>query len=408
MFLLHATKNNLKNRIIIKNTTLLLWRTRLKKILFCIGTRPEAIKMLPLFIKFQKDKSFNCKLLSTGQHAELLNQVLEVFNIKPDYELNIMKQGQDLNHITAKCLLQSIDIFNEFHPDLTFVHGDTSTAFSIGLSCFYNNIPIAHVEAGLRTNQIRSPFPEEFNRKIISNISDLNFAPTKRAVENLKSENIQSTKIFLTGNTIVDSLDHLFEKWEDNITKSQVYKKFKWLIPHINKKKIILVTTHRRENFDEGLKNICKAIFELSNEFIDELMFIFPVHLNPNIKKIVENQLMEINQVKLLQPLNFIEFVYLQNSCDFILSDSGGVQEEAAYLKKPVLVLRDITERQESIDAGIVKLVGNNTNEIINETRKLILDKNHYNSMIAEKNPYGDGQANKRIISITKQYFKIH
>lgn len=379
----------------------------MKKILFCIGTRPEAIKMLPLFIEFQKDKNFNCKLLSTGQHAELLNQALEVFNIKPDYELKIMKQGQDLNHITAKCLLHSIDIFNEFKPDLTFVHGDTTTAFSIGLSCFYNNIPIAHVEAGLRTNQIQSPFPEEFNRKIISNISALNFAPTKKAVENLKFENISNTKIFLTGNTIVDSLDYLFEKWEDNITKSSIDKKFKWLIPHINKKKIILVTTHRRENFDEGLKNICKSIFELSNEFKDQLLFLFPVHLNPNIKNIVENQLKEINQIKLLKPLNFIEFVYLQNSCDFILSDSGGVQEEAAYLKKPVLVLRDITERQESIDAGIVKLVGNNTNAIINETRKLILDKNHYNNMISRKNPYGDGQANKRIISITKQYFEI-
>ena len=378
----------------------------MKRLLFCVGTRPEAIKILPLLGKFREKRKFECVLLSTGQHKELLTQVFNTFQIFPDISLDIMKDGQNLSHITSSCITNLQKIFEENEFDLTVVHGDTSTAFAASVSSFYNKVPIAHVEAGLRTHSLETPFPEEFNRRMIANIADLHFTPTTIASDNLRKEYVAENSIFVTGNTIVDSVKFLLELLRnDSGFRENLAQKFLWLQEY-QSCKIILVTSHRRENFNDGIKNICKALLMSAERFADKAVFVFPVHLNPNIRKIVFEQLGGVKNIKIIEPLEYADFIYLQTLCDFIVTDSGGIQEEAACLHKPVLVMRDKTERLESVNSGIAKLVGNDIETICREVGELITNNELYRQMSSGNNPYGDGNANGRIHDAIINYFK--
>lgn len=389
-----------------------------KKILIVFGTRPEAIKMAPLIIRFQESESFTTLVCVTAQHREMLDQVLEIFSIKPDYDLNVMQTGQDLYDLTARILIGMRKILKEADPDIVLVHGDTTTSFATSLAAFYQQIPVAHVEAGLRTHQIYSPWPEEINRQLTSRIANYHFAPTLLSKQNLIEEGVKEDRIFVTGNTVIDSLYEIVEKIKtSNYLKSQI-------VEHLNSdhiqlnlieswaksdRKLILITGHRRENFGKGFINICKAIKELAIKY-PEADFVYPMHLNPNVKNAVQEvfglikhkKKPKINNVYFIAPLDYIPFVYLMNLSYLILTDSGGIQEEAPALGKPVLVMRDTTERPEAVNAGTVRLVGTSTDMIIAEVSSLIDNENVYKAMAKANNPYGDGKASSRIVEVFK------
>jgi UDP-N-acetylglucosamine 2-epimerase (non-hydrolysing) len=372
-----------------------------QKILLVFGTRPEAVKMAPLVKEFQKyPEKFETRVCVTAQHRQMLDQVLQVFDIKPDYDLNIMSPNQDLYDVTSKVLLGLRDVLKDFAPDVVFVHGDTTTSMAAAIAAFYQQIKVAHVEAGLRTYNLFSPFPEEMNRQLTDRLCDYCFAPTETSKQNLLQEKIDENKIFITGNTVIDALlmaTDILQKNNDlqkKITAEITEKGYK-----INTdKKYILVTGHRRENFGEGFLNICKALQQiaLKNHEID---IVYPVHLNPNVQKPVYELLADIKNIYLIEPLDYLPFVYLMKNSRLILTDSGGVQEEAPSLGKPVLVMRNTTERPEAVEAGTVKLVGTNCDTIVNSVNLLLNNSEIYNKMSTAHNPYGDGKASVRIVS---------
>lgn len=387
----------------------------MKKIMLVFGTRPEAIKMAPLVKAFQAKKdSFETIVCVTGQHREMLDQVLSLFDIKPDYDLNIMKQGQDLYDITSRVLLGMRDIFKICRPDILFVHGDTTTSTAAALAGFYQQIPVAHIEAGLRTNNIYSPWPEEMNRQITGRIATYNFSPTQLSRQNLLKENVADYKITVTGNTVIDALHwvtakikgdkvldqelarQLKEKGYDTTRIAKTDKEFS------DSKRLVLITGHRRENFGEGFLNICHAIQDLSKKY-PNVDFVYPMHLNPNVRKPIHevfgNDLSHFGNVFFIEPLEYLSFVFLMEKADIVLTDSGGIQEEAPGLGKPVLVMRDTTERPEAVDAGTVKLVGTNYDAIMNGVSLLLDNKPAYEAMSKATNPYGDGKACERIIN---------
>lgn len=379
------------------------------KILIIFGTRPEAIKMAPLVKEFKKDNKFDTKICVTAQHREMLDQVLEIFDLKPDYDLNIMKQNQDLYDITSNILLQIKKVFDDFKPDYVFVHGDTTTTFASSLAAFYKQIKICHVEAGLRTYDIYNPFPEEANRVLTSKLTKFHFAPTNKAMQNLLKENVDKNSILVTGNTVIDALFWVLDKIKSDLNlEKEIYEKIKHFLDDkidIKKDKFILVTAHRRENFGNGIENICHAIKTLAQNN-QNIKFIYPVHLNPNIQEPVFKILSKISNIYLIKPLDYLEFSYLMSLSYLVLTDSGGVQEEAPSLGKPVLVLRNTTERPEAVDAGTVKLVGTCIKEIVKTTQLLIDDKNEYGKMSKASNPYGDGKACEKIVGFLKEATK--
>ena len=377
----------------------------MKKILIVFGTRPEAIKMAPLIKAFQKHTGhFETKVCVTAQHRQMLDQVLELFEIVPDYDLDIMKPGQDLYDVTSNVLLGMKPVLQEFNPDTVFVHGDTTTTFAAALAAFYQQQKIAHIEAGLRTGNIYSPWPEEANRQLTTQITAYHFAPTETSKTNLLKENVEASKICVTGNTVIDALFLALDKIKSDPTlENQIIHQLSNLNYQIKDgQKIILVTGHRRENHGQGFINICTALKEiaLQNPDID---IVYPVHLNPNVQKPVKTLLAGIDNIYLIEPLQYEQFIYMMDRSYFIITDSGGVQEEAPSLGKPVLVMRDTTERPEALDAGTVKLVGTDTALIIHEAQKLIDDPKAYKQMSQASNPYGDGHTCEKIIHFTKE-----
>ncbi len=377
----------------------------MKKILIVFGTRPEAIKMAPLVKAFQKHTDgFETKVCVTAQHREMLDQVLDLFEITPDYDLDIMKPGQDLYGVTSNVLLGMKSVLTDFNPDIVFVHGDTSTTFAASLAAFYQQIPVAHIEAGLRTGDIYSPWPEEANRQLTTQITAYHFAPTETSKENLLKENVNEQNIAVTGNTVIDALFLALDKIKND---PKLEQKILHQLSDLNyqfkdDKKVILVTGHRRENHGQGFINICSALKEiaLTNPGID---IVYPVHLNPNVQKPVKAMLADVKNIHLIEPLQYEQFIYMMDKSYFIITDSGGVQEEAPSLGKPVLVMRDTTERPEALDAGTVKLVGTDTALIIKEAQELIDSKKAYKYMSQASNPYGDGQACQKIINFLKE-----
>jgi UDP-N-acetylglucosamine 2-epimerase (non-hydrolysing) len=366
-----------------------------KKISVVFGTRPEAIKLAAVILELKRNENFEVNVCITAQHREMLDQVLKVFEINPDVDLGLMKDNQTLSDLSARILPAMDSYYKNYKPDLVLVQGDTTTTFIASLAAYYNRIKIAHVEAGLRTWNKYSPFPEEINRVLTSKLADLHFAPTKISKGNLITEGVQQEKIFITGNTVIDALLLASEKIKNNTIK----------IPglrndiHSGNGNIILITGHRRESFGEGFKNICQAISFLAEEFAD-YNFIYPVHLNPNVRKPVFEILSSKKNIFLIEPLDYLPFVSLMNESKLILTDSGGIQEEAPSLGKPVLVMRDTSERPEGISAGTAKLVGVKREEIIKEVKKLLLSKHEYSKMANVVNPYGDGKASARIAGI--------
>ena len=358
-----------------------------KKFLMVFGTRPEAIKMAPLFLELKKSKLIDIKLCITSQHKEMLTQILDFFKIVPDYDLNVMKKNQNLFDLTSIILKKMKAVLNDFKPEVVFVHGDTTTGMAASLASFYHKSKICHVEAGLRTNDKNSPFPEEINRKIISSLADFHFCPTTESKDNLIKENINSKKILVTGNTVIDALKISIDKVLKNPSQKIVN-----LSDKIGNEKFLLVTAHRRENHGIGIKNICEAILEIIRQN-DPIKIVFPVHLNPNVRNPVYKYLSSNKNIILTEPLDYEDFLWLMKKAYFIMSDSGGVQEEAPTFGKPVLVLRESTERPEAVNAGTVILVGNNKKTIINEANNLFNNNEYYNNFTNLANPYGDGTA---------------
>jgi len=376
----------------------------MKKILLVFGTRPEAIKMAPLVLEFKKHpKDFETVVCVTGQHREMLDQVLQLFQIMPDYDLNIMKPNQDLYDITSRILLGMRDVLREVAPDIVFVHGDTTTSTTVALAAFYQQIPVAHIEAGLRTGNIYSPWPEEMNRLITSKIATYHFAPTPLSKNNLLKENTDEKAIVVTGNTVIDALQWVTQKITTDETLSTTIQyellKLGYDVTRLTEgRKLVLITGHRRENFGDGFLHICHAIKELAERY-PHIDFVYPMHLNPNVRKPVLDVLGEnTSNVFLIEPLQYLPFVFLMNHSYLILTDSGGVQEEAPGLGKPVLVMRNTTERPEAVDAGTVKLVGTDKERIKQHVIQLVEDANLYNEMSQAQNPYGDGLACERIV----------
>lgn len=380
----------------------------MKKILLVFGTRPEAIKMAPLVHEFKKHPDqFETKVCVTGQHREMLDQVLELFQIVPDVDLNIMKSGQDLYDVTSRVLLGMRDVLDALKPDVVFVHGDTTTSSAAALAAFYRQIPVAHVEAGLRTGNIYSPWPEEMNRLITGRIATYHFAPTPLSKQNLLKENVDSQHILVTGNTVIDALHWVVKKIQAELgLKTSLHEsilRFGYDTNRLNEgKRLVLITGHRRENFGEGFLNICHAIKNLAQRY-PEVDYVYPVHLNPNVRKPV----MEIlgggaDNIYLIDPLPYLEFVYLMEQSYLILTDSGGIQEEAPGLGKPVLVMRDTTERPEAVEAGTVLMVGTDKERIEKMVSRLLEDHPFYSSMSDAINPYGDGHACERIVEFFK------
>lgn len=365
-----------------------------KKILIVFGTRPEAIKMAPVVKAFQNDSRFDVAVCVTAQHRSMLDQVLELFEIIPEYDLDIMKAGQGLSGITSAVINKLEIVLQEYSPDYVLVHGDTTTTFAASLASYYQQISVVHIEAGLRTYNIYSPWPEEGNRKLTGALTKLHFAPTESAKQNLLLENTPEENIFVTGNTVIDALHIVSERIEnDSQLKAQMARQFPWID---DQKKIILVTGHRRESFGQGFENICQAIQNLAQR--DDVQIIYPVHLNPKVQEPVNRLLKGIDSIKLIDPQDYLPFIYLMGQAYIILTDSGGVQEEAPSLGKPVLVMRETTERPEAVEAGTVKLVGTNVELIINSVTDLLDDIDLYNKMSFSHNPYGDGNACERIL----------
>lgn len=379
----------------------------MKTIMLVFGTRPEAIKMAPLVKEFQKYPTrFNTIVCVTGQHRQMLDQVLTLFDIKPDYDLNIMKQGQDLFDVTARVLTGMRDVLDDAKPDIVLVHGDTTTSTAAALAAFYKQIPVGHVEAGLRTHNIYSPWPEEMNRQITGRIAEFNFAPTPLSRENLLNENVDESKITVTGNTVIDALYWVVDKIKSdcalNCELLGIIAQAGYDVNRLSDgKKMVLITGHRRENFGDGFISMCKAIKTLTEKY-PEVDFVYPMHLNPNVRKPIHEvfgeNLQGLGNMFFIEPLEYLSFVYLMEKSAIVLTDSGGIQEEAPGLGKPVLVMRDTTERPEALDAGTVKLVGTDYDKIISEVSALIDDPLYYNTMSKAVNPYGDGLACQRIV----------
>lgn len=394
----------------------------MKKVLLVFGTRPEAIKMAPLVLELRKyPKDFELKVCVSAQHREMLDQVLSIFEIVPDIDLNIMQDGQDLTDVTTRVLIGMRDVLKNTKPDLVLVHGDTTTSAATALSAFYQQIPVGHVEAGLRTNNIYSPWPEEMNRQITGRIAALNFAPTELSRQNLIKEGVQSEKIMVTGNTVIDALHNVLDKisQKEGITKNIEKELLHFGLPldriqawngRESERKMVLITGHRRENFGEGFIQICEAIRDLAIQLPD-VDFVYPMHLNPNVRLPIQQvfgadeQSLHSN-VFFIEPLQYLPFVYLMGKCVIVLTDSGGIQEEAPGLGKPVLVMRNTTERPEALEAGTVKLVGTNKELIIKEINDLLSDNNKYKNMAQAQNPYGDGKASERIVQHLLAYFE--
>lgn len=383
----------------------------MKKIMLVFGTRPEAIKMAPLVKAFQARKDeFETIVCVTGQHREMLDQVLSLFDIKPDFDLNIMKQGQDLYDVTSRVLLGMRDVFKTCVPDILFVHGDTTTSTAAALAAFYHQIPVAHVEAGLRTGNIYSPWPEEMNRLITGRIATYNLSPTKLSRENLLRENVSDSKIVVAGNTVIDALHWVTNKINNdknlnvNLAKELVTKGYD-VSRLASGRRLILITGHRRENFGEGFHNICNALKTLSEKYPD-VDFVYPMHLNPNVRRPIHEvfgeDLSNLGNMFFIEPLEYLMFIFLMEKSDIVLTDSGGIQEEAPGLGKPVLVMRDTTERPEALEAGTVKLVGTDYNAIVDNVSLLLNDREAYERMSHAVNPYGDGKACGRIIDFIK------
>lgn len=383
----------------------------MKTIMLVFGTRPEAIKMCPLVKEFQKyPNDFRTIVCVTGQHREMLDQVLQIFDVTPDYDLNIMKQGQDLYDVTSRVLLGMRDVLKQEQPDVVFVHGDTTTSTAAAIAAFYQQIPVAHVEAGLRTHNIYSPWPEEMNRQITSRIAAYNYAPTPLSRQNLLQENVCDDTITVTGNTVIDALYMVVDKIkQDQKLGSQLAQNILTAGYDVNRlnhdKKMVLITGHRRENFGDGFINMCTAIKDLTQKYPD-MDFIYPMHLNPNVRKPIHEvfgeDLSGLGNMFFIEPLEYLNFVYLMEKCNIVLTDSGGIQEEAPGLGKPVLVMRDTTERPEAVDAGTVKLVGTDYQKIVDNVSRLLDDIEYYNTMSKAVNPYGDGKACERIVNALK------
>ena len=379
----------------------------MKRIMLVFGTRPEAIKMCPLVKEFQKyPQDFETVVCVTGQHREMLDQVLRIFEVTPDFDLNIMKHGQDLYDVTARVLTGMRDVFQQCRPDIVLVHGDTTTSMAAALAAFYQQISVGHVEAGLRTNNILSPWPEEMNRQITGRVVDYNFCPTALSEQNLKKENAHG-RIFVTGNTVIDALYMVIDKFKSNplLAKEQekVLQDAGYDVTRLaDGKKLVLITGHRRENFGEGFISMVTAMQDLSEKYPD-VDFIYPMHLNPNVRKPIHQvfgeDLTAYRNFFFIEPLQYLEFVYLMEKSALVLTDSGGIQEEAPGLGKPVLVMRNTTERPEALTAGTVKLVGTDHDLIVNEVSRLLEDKEYYNVMSKAVNPYGDGMACSRIVN---------
>mgnify|MGYP000558445995 FL=1 len=381
------------------------------KVMLVFGTRPEAIKMCPLVKEFQKhNDAFETIVCVTGQHREMLDQVLNIFEVKPDYDLNIMKQGQDLYDVTARVLTGMRDVFKECKPDVVLVHGDTTTSTAAALAAFYQQIPVGHVEAGLRTHNIYSPWPEEMNRQITGRIATYNFSPTPLAESNLKAEKAQGN-IYVTGNTVIDALHMVVKKLKNDETlakeQEEILKQAGYDVNRlVNGKKLVLITGHRRENFGEGFIHMVTAIKDLKNKYPD-VDFVYPMHLNPNVRKPIHEvfgeDLSNLGNMFFIEPLQYLEFVYLMEKATVVLTDSGGIQEEAPGLGKPVLVMRDTTERPEALASGTVHLVGTDYQKIMDEVSTLLEDEQAYEKMSKAVNPYGDGKACERIVEILKK-----
>ena len=375
------------------------------------GTRPEAIKMAPLVKKFEEyPEQFETIVCVTGQHREMLDQVLTIFDIKPDYDLNIMKQGQDLYDVTARVLTGMRDVLKEAQPDVVLVHGDTTTSTAAALASFYQQIPVGHVEAGLRTHNIYSPWPEEMNRQITGRIATYHFAPTPLSKQNLLTEAVKESDISVTGNTVIDALYMVVDKIKnDKALDSELNALLVKAGYDVNRladgKKLVLITGHRRENFGDGFINMCSAIKTLTEKY-PEVDFVYPMHLNPNVRKPIHEvfgeDLSGLSNMFFIEPLEYLSFVYLMEKSTIVLTDSGGIQEEAPGLGKPVLVMRDTTERPEALEAGTVKLVGTNYDKIVNEVSALLDNEDYYNEMSRAVNPYGDGLACERIVNALK------
>lgn len=383
----------------------------MKKVMLVFGTRPEAIKMCPLVKEFQKDtKNFETIVCVTGQHREMLDQVLTIFDVKPDFDLNIMKQGQDLTDVTARVLTGLRDVFKECRPDVVLVHGDTTTSTAGALAAFYAQIPVGHVEAGLRTHNIYSPWPEEMNRQITGRIATYNFSPTPLSEKNLLDEKVHG-KIVVTGNTVIDALHMVVEKLKNDIAlakeQEEILAKAGYDVMRLKDgKKLVLITGHRRENFGEGFIRMVTAMKDLSEKYPD-VDFVYPMHLNPNVRKPIHEVFGEDltrPNFFFIEPLQYLEFVYLMEKSTIVLTDSGGIQEEAPGLGKPVLVMRDTTERPEALESGTVHLVGTDYDKIFNEVSTLLEDDTAYEKMSKAVNPYGDGKACSRIVSYLKEH----
>lgn len=374
----------------------------MKKVMLVFGTRPEAIKMAPLVKEFQARASeFDTIVCVTGQHREMLKQVLELFDIKPDYDLEIMKEGQDLYDVTTRVLLGMREVLKKTKPDVVLVHGDTTTSTAAALAAFYQQIPVGHVEAGLRTHNIYSPWPEEMNRQLTGRMASYHFAPTELSRDNLLAEGIATDRIFITGNTVIDALQQVVTRVKGNADlRNEVSRKLLQFGYDVNRleagRRLVLITGHRRENFGEGFLNICRAIQTLSKRF-PEVDFVYPMHLNPNVRKpireIFGDNLGGLDNLFFIEPLEYLQFVTLMDRSSIVLTDSGGIQEEAPGLGKPVLVMRDTTERPEAVKAGTVKLVGTDYNQIVDNVEKLLTDNAAYAEMSRANNPYGDGKA---------------
>ena len=370
------------------------------KVIIVFGTRPEAIKLAPIIKEFEKHPDeIQLKVCVTAQHRQMLDSVLKIFDIKPDYDLNIMRDKQTLFDITNNVLTKIKEIYFKEQPDIVFVQGDTTTTFASALAAYYLQIKVAHIEAGLRTYNKYAPFPEEINRRMVSAIADLHFAPTEQSKLNLLKENVNERDIFVTGNTVIDALFMILEKIKGKHISIEGIES-----SELENKRLILVTGHRRESFGEGFENICNALKELAESF-DDIIIIYPVHLNPNVRGPVNRILGNVRNVKLIEPIGYQSFVYLMKKAYVIITDSGGIQEEAPSLSKPVLVMREITERPEAVEAGTVKVVGTQKESIVNSTRQLLLDANEYKKMSSTINPYGDGKSAQRTYKILIERF---
>jgi len=371
------------------------------KVLIVFGTRPEAIKMAPLALALREDSRFDTKVCVTGQHRSMLDQVLNLFALKPDFDLNVMAPGQDLTDTTCAMLSGMRTVLTDFRPDMVLVHGDTASTFAASVAAYYQRIPVAHVEAGLRTGDLYAPWPEEGNRRLAGALAALHFAPTDTARDNLLKEGIPPNTIVVTGNTVIDALLQIAGRLDaDADLRSQLDERFSFLLPS---RKLILVTGHRRENFGSGFEQICRAL-QLTAQRFPNVDIVYPVHLNPQVRGPVNSLLTAINNIHLLEPMDYLPFVYLMNRASLILTDSGGIQEEAPSLGKPVLVMRDTTERPEAVQAGTVELVGTDTNRIVTAITRLLLDDSAYRQMSITHNPYGDGKACQKIIQTLIQF----